>query len=266
MLQLPLPTPEIIERATAFREAGASPVAAKPSATVIVLRDAVQAVDALDSVDAAAAVDAVEVFMIRRLVAMSFAGGMHVFPGGVVDPADRIGRDADAALATAAIRETFEESGLLFATGTAHDVAALEADRLALIRHCATLDDVLSRHRLQPRLDLLRPWSRWITPDFEPRRYDTGFFVATAPPGQDARDVGGESDAAEWVTPAYALAAAARGEWLLMPPTEATLHELVGYRSAADVFEAALRRDVCPVHADIDLGVDPPVFVLRTTA
>jgi 8-oxo-dGTP pyrophosphatase MutT (NUDIX family) len=241
--ELPLPTPDLIERARAFQQSGQPTSPAKPSATVVLLRDGRTGL---------------EVFMIRRLAAMAFAGGMHVFPGGVVDPAD------ETPVVTA-IRETFEECGVLLATGDPTDPTLLEADRLALIEHRATLADVLSRHSLTADTGCLRRWSRWITPDFEPRRYDTHFFVAITPPGQDARDMGGESDAAEWVTPATALAAAQRQEWLLMPPTETTLRELLPYRSASEAFEAAAHRVVRPRLASIDLAADPPVFFFRTT-
>lgn len=247
-LSLPPPAPELVERARAFRDAGVAPAPAKASATVILLRDRAGA--------------GVEVFMIRRLVAMSFAGGMHVFPGGVVDPADAIRRSADEAVVVAAIRETFEETGLLLASGPAPDADALEADRLALVSHEVTFDDVLARHALAPRPDWLRAWSRWVTPEFEPRRYDTHFFVALQPRAHDARHVGGESDAATWVTPADALAASARGDWLLMPPTATTLRELLPYPRAAEVFEAAAQRVVGPLQVSIDLDADPPRFVV----
>jgi 8-oxo-dGTP pyrophosphatase MutT (NUDIX family) len=237
---LPLPTADLIERARTFRAAGGQPAVARPAATVVLLRD-----------DAAG----LEVFMLRRLVAMAFAGGMHVFPGGVVDATDE-------SPTLAAIRETFEESGVLLASGAPSDEEVLEQDRLALIEHRATLVDVLRRHHLVARPDLLRPWSRWITPVFEPRRYDTHFFVALAPEGQQARDVGGESDDATWVAPQVALASASRGEWLLMPPTEATLRELLRYRTAGEVFTAAENRTPYVLQADVDLDAEPPVFTI----
>jgi 8-oxo-dGTP pyrophosphatase MutT (NUDIX family) len=237
---LPLPTAELVERARAFRAAGAEPTRTKPSATVVLLRDTA---------------DALEVFMLRRLTAMAFAGGMHVFPGGVVDPSDQTP-------ALTAIRETFEESGVLLATGNVADKELLEQDRLALVDHRATLAEVLNRHHLVPRPDLLRPWSRWITPVFEPRRYDTHFFVALAPEGQQARDVGGESDDATWVAPQAALANAERGDWFLMPPTETTLRELLRYRSAEEAFAAAESREPYVLQADVDLDADPPVFTI----
>lgn len=248
--QVPLPAPELVERARAFRVAGVAPVPAKPSATVLLLRE-----------DPAG----VEVFMLRRRPTMAFAGGMYVFPGGVSDRSDGYCRGVDDPLVVTAIRETFEESGLLLASGTMADPVALEADRIALLEHRASLDDVLERHGLAARPDLLRPWSRWVTPEFEPRRYDTRFLVAVAPAGQDARDTGGESDAAQWVAPSVALAAAERGEWFLMPPTEVTLRELSSFRRVADVFEAAARRGVRPLEASIDLDADPPSFVFRSS-
>jgi hypothetical protein len=123
------------------------------------------------------------------------------------------------------------------------------------------MSEVLDRRRLVLRSDLLRPWAHWITPEFEPRRYDTRFFVALAPPGQTTRDVGGESDAAEWIAPAKALAVSARGEWLLMPPTERTLRELADFSTAAAAFAAAKGRDLRPWRTGIDLEADPPRFV-----
>lgn len=237
---LPLPTADLVERARAFRAAGGPPAAARPAATVVLLRDGT---------------GGLEVFMLRRLVAMAFAGGRHVFPGGVVDAADE-------SPTLTAIRETFEESGVLLAAGNVADQALLEQDRLGLIEHRTTLADVLSRHHLVARPDLLRPWSRWITPEFEPRRYDTHFFVALAPDGQRARDVGGESDDATWVAPRAALANAQRGDWSLMPPTETTLRELSRFRTTRELFAATENRAPYVLQADVDLDADPPVFTI----
>jgi 8-oxo-dGTP pyrophosphatase MutT (NUDIX family) len=238
-LPLPLPSADLVERARAFQTADATPSAPKPSATVVLLRDN-------DG--------PLEVFMLRRHAAMAFAGGMHVFPGGTVDPSDE-------SVEMTAIRETFEESGVLFAAGPRPDQVLLEQDRLALIEHHADLAAVLTRHRLVAQPELLRLWSRWITPEFEPRRYDTHFFVALAPAGQQARDVGGESDDAEWVTPEAALTKAERGEWFLMPPTETTLRELLAYRSCDELLASLENRRPYVVRASVDLDADPPVFI-----
>jgi 8-oxo-dGTP pyrophosphatase MutT (NUDIX family) len=265
LVPFPAPLPDLVERARAYRRAGTKPAPAAPSATVIMVRDS-------------AVPDGPEVFMLRRVLAMAFAGGMHVFPGGVVDTSD-YGPDADVeqALLKAAAREAFEETGVLLASpATGGSPAAdaglmpsgdvLEADRRAVLAREATFDDVLIRHGLVLGDDLLRPWSHWVTPEFEPRRYDTRFFMALLPPAQSARDVGGESDRIEWVRPLDALAAQERGELLLMPPTEVTLREIALFDTAADAFAAAEHRALTPLLATVDLDVDPPRFVLTESS
>ena len=146
---------------------------------------------------------------------MEFAGGMCVFPGGGVDPRDfdarrRLGRavarpsgptrlgidEAEArALVCAAVRETFEESGVLLAGDSADAVVAdttgddWEADRVALESRELSMTDFLDRRGLVLRTDLLGAWAGWLTPVFEPKRYRTWFFVAALPEGQRTRDV-----------------------------------------------------------------------------
>jgi len=195
-----------------------------------------------------------EVYMLRRQPSMAFAPGAQVFPGGSVDP-----RDADEevawagppaeewgeifaappsqarALVCAAVRETFEESGVLLAGESAGTVVAdttsadWEQDRLALLDRSLSLAELLTRRSLVLRSDLLRPWSRWITPVVEPRRFDARFFAAALPAGQRTRDVGGEASAVTWIEPAAALAAGRRGEIQLWPPTAVSLAELASY-------------------------------------
>lgn len=192
-----------------------------------------------------------EVYMLRRKATMAFAPGAYVFPGGSVDARDadeqvawtgpdaaEWGRIFDAppslarALVCAAVRETFEESGVLLAGESADSVVAdttsdeWEADRQALLNRSVSLAELLGRRGLVLRADLLRPWSRWITPVVEPRRYDTRFFAAALPAGQRTRDVGGEASEVAWVRPAEALQAGKRGEIRLFPPTAVTLSEL----------------------------------------
>ena len=189
--------------------------------------------------------------MLRRAASMAFAAGAYVFPGGSVNPRDVSGEiawtgpdaaewgqalgappDLARALVCAAVRETFEESGVLLAGPSPAQVVAdtrsedWEADRRALLDRSLSLADLLGRRRLVLRADLLRPWARWITPVIETRRYDTRFFAAALPPGQRTRDVGGEADQVAWVEPGEALRAARRGEIQLMPPTAMTLAEL----------------------------------------
>jgi 8-oxo-dGTP pyrophosphatase MutT (NUDIX family) len=192
-----------------------------------------------------------QVYMLRRTSSMAFAPGAYVFPGGSVDERDAHagvgwagpsaadwGRMLDAppelaqALVCAAVRETFEESGVLLAGPDAGTVVAdtsgedWESDRRGLLAGSVPLAGLLRRRGLVLRSDLLSPWSRWITPVTEPRRYDTRFFTAALPAGQRARHVGGEADATAWVEPGEALAAAGRGEISLLPPTAVTLAQL----------------------------------------
>jgi len=192
-----------------------------------------------------------EVYMLRRQASMAFAPGAYVFPGGSVDPRDAdeevawTGPDAAEwgrifaappslarALVCAAVRETFEESGVLLAGESPASVVAdttsedWEADRRGLLDRSVSLGELLTRRGLVLRADLLRPWSRWITPVVEPRRFDTRFFAAALPPGQRTRDVGGEASEVAWVRPGDALVAGRRGEIRLFPPTMVSLSEL----------------------------------------
>jgi 8-oxo-dGTP pyrophosphatase MutT (NUDIX family) len=219
---------------------------------------------------------ALEVYMLRRKPSMAFAPGAMVFPGGSVDPRDtdeqvawtgpdarEWGRIFDAppklarALVCAAVRETFEESGVLLAGPSADSVvddttsADWEADRQALLDRSVSLAELLSRRGLVLRADLLRPWSRWITPVIEPRRFDTRFFAAALPPGQRTRDVGGEASAVAWIEPEQALAAGRRRELALMPPTMVSLTEL----AACGALDTALTgpREVAPIIPEVQL-------------
>lgn len=224
-----------------------SGVPVRDAATVVLLRDSARGPEA---------------YLLRRVRGMAFAAGMTVFPGGGVDPRDAdtavgwVGPppaywaaafDADEplarALVCAAVRETFEESGVLLAGPSADAVCGTdgpewEADRAALEHRDVSLAELLARRGLVLRADLLRPWAHWITPPGEGRRYDTRFFVAALPAGQRTRDVTSEADVVEWVRPADALAQARRGERLLMPPTTVTLEEISDHASVPAVLAA----------------------------
>lgn len=229
---------ELSETARAILSGNRPPAVPRDSATVMLVRPAAAGL---------------EVYMLRRQASMAFAPGAYVFPGGSVDARDAdeevawTGPDAAEwgrvfaappalarALVCAAIRETFEESGVLLAGESPASVVAdttsdeWEADRRALIDRSVSLGELLSRRGLVLRSDLLRPWARWITPVVEPRRFDTRFFAAALPPGQRTRDVGGEASEVAWVRPADALAAGRRGEIRLFPPTMVSLGELAG--------------------------------------
>lgn len=245
-------------------EAGPGPVPVRDAATVVLLRDGAGGPEA---------------YLLRRVRGMAFAAGMTVFPGGAVDPRDAdtevgwVGPppaewtapfDADEplarALVCAAVRETFEESGVLLAGPSADEVcgtdgAEWEQDRAALERRDFSLAGLLARRGLVLRADLLRPWAHWITPPQEGarRRYDTRFFVAALPAGQATRDVTTEADLVEWVRPADALEQFRLRERPMMPPTVVTLEEVAAYGSVAEVLAAARSVSrVLPVVSEVD--------------
>lgn len=221
----------------------ATPAVPKDAATVALIRDT----------DAG-----IEVFLQRRVVGMAFAGGMTVFPGGGVDR-----RDADTsvawtgpepawwgrcfncdpsvatALVCAAVRETFEESGVLLAgpdaTSVVTDTRPYADARKALVDREVSLAQFLSEANLVLRADLLRPWAHWVTPAEEPRRYDTRFFVAILPEGQWADGVTTEASDTAWQRPDDAIGDWKAGRRGLMPPTWMTLAELAEFDSVAEV-------------------------------
>ncbi len=212
----------------------------------------------------------IEVFLLRRARSMAFAPGASAFPGGSVDPRDSEEEVAWAgpgpaawgsqlaappplarALVCAAIRETFEETGVLLAGPTDATLvtdtsdADWEADRQAVAGHSLSLAALLHRRGLVLRSDLLRPWARWITPEAEPRRYDTRFFAAALPPGQRTRHVGGEADQSAWWQPGAALQAARERQLTLFPPTAVCLADLAACGGVAAALLAA--PDLSPV-------------------
>jgi 8-oxo-dGTP pyrophosphatase MutT (NUDIX family) len=247
----------LVDSARAFLREGREPVPPRDAATVMLLRDTVAGV---------------EVYLLRRRATMAFAAGMYVFPGGGVDERDddtsvawagpdpstwavrlRCEEGLARALVCAAVRETFEESGVLLAGPEPASVVAdtsgddWEADRLALLDRSLSLTQLLARRGLVLRADLLGAWARWITPVFESRRYDTRFFVAVLPPGQRPRDVSTEAASVAWLRPADAVAAVDRGEMAMLPPTYQSCVELAALGGTAEVLAAAAERDVRPV-------------------
>jgi 8-oxo-dGTP pyrophosphatase MutT (NUDIX family) len=230
-----------------------------------------------------------EAYVLRRRASMAFAAGMHAFPGGAVDPRDtehpleswagpspgewgeRLGCDPAAArgFVCAAVRETFEESGVLLASTPGDGAAVVDASgpgweeaRQSLVDRRLALTDLLDGRGLVLRSDLLAAWAHWVTPRFEDRRYDTWFFLALLPAGQEPRDVSGEADRTAWNRPADAVAAARAGELAMLPPTWATLEELAGFASAEAAFAAAAGRDLPEVTPGwIDLGEEVRVVV-----
>ncbi len=237
-----------------------APVPVRQAATVVVLRDSP---------------DGLETWLLRRVPKMAFAAGMSVFPGGSVDPADErphrvsqpalteqhLRRAAEQfatseahvrTLATAAVRETFEEVGALLSTPP---VLVPDAVRAAVEAGESSLDAVLTD--LDTALDLtaVHPWARWITPEGEARRYDTYFFVAVLPAGSTAASVTSEASHADWVPIATALTEYDRGLRPMLPPTVHTLRSIAEHRDAASVVAAAARRVISAISPS--LGRDP---------
>ena len=233
-----------------------APAAPRDAATVMLLRPA-------------AAGGGAEVLMLRRVAAMKFAPGAYVFPGGSVDPADfgsavgwhgpdpaefgaRLGASAEMAraLVCAAVRETFEEAGVLLAGApdggplAAPSGPSWEADRAALTGGAVTLAELLARRGLVLRADLLVPWARWITPEGEPRRFDARFFAAAVPVGQRATGHAAESDHIAWLRPADAIESARAGQISMLPPTATVLHDFdeAGAGAGGDVVDEILAR------------------------
>jgi 8-oxo-dGTP pyrophosphatase MutT (NUDIX family) len=207
-------------------------IPAKPAATVMLLRDAGTGQDTEEGI---------EVFMLRRTTAAAFAGGMYVFPGGKVDAADGQG---DLGYVIAAIRECYEEAGVLLATNEAGEMV-IDGHPALEHRHAVHAGDVDLRalcehHQLRPAVDGLVWTSHWITPIGESsRRFDTRFFVAVAPLGQTSRHDDNETIASVWVSPADALSRQARGELTMMLPTIKNLEFLDAHRNASSVMESA---------------------------
>lgn len=224
----------------------------RPAATIILARDSEHGI---------------EVFMMKRTTEVTFAKGMHVFPGGGVDASDHskdmhdlcVGVDDQRASAElgleqgglaywiAAIRECFEEAGLLI--GYRHDQTQLQLDatdaqklsalRAELAQNNLSFAQLLAREQLRAATDQLIYYSHWITTPGRPRRYDTRFFIAPAPAEQIAMHDNSETVAHLWVRPTQALALFKQGEIDLMFPTIKTLESLVQFGRVEDLLRHA---------------------------
>jgi 8-oxo-dGTP pyrophosphatase MutT (NUDIX family) len=231
----------------------------RDAATVVLLRDTA---------------DGLETWLLTRHTRLAFAGGMSVFPGGRVDEADaalpvtggdlaafaaRAGCDETTAraLVGAAVREVFEETGVLLTVPTA-DLSGARGD---VEGGRVSFGDLLRANGLAVDADALRPWSRWVTPAGEVRRFDTRFFVAGLPAAAQAQDVTFESSEASWVLVAEAIEQAQRGERGMLPPTISTLAALVAYPTVAEVLAASAQRSLDAVRPEIRLGADGTVSV-----
>jgi len=209
-----------------------APVSARDAATVLLLREGASGL---------------EVFLVRRNTVVDFMAGAHVFPGGKVDAADsepglvaRLTGERERSTAPelyiAAIRETFEEAGVLLS-------CELRAGQLEDAREALARKDSFASilERLGVRLDasLLVPWTRWVTPAMSPKRFDARFFLAAAPTEQLARHDDYETTESIWIEPAKALEQARSGEMMIAPATYKCLAVLASYRAIEDAFASA---------------------------
>jgi 8-oxo-dGTP pyrophosphatase MutT (NUDIX family) len=209
-----------------------------------------------------------EVLMVRRNLRSDFVGGAYVFPGGAVDPHDGgaeaeaccLGRsDAQAsallgvpsgglAYWVAVVRETFEEAGLLLArrqagppllAGDRDEEARLASERVAVNAGTRRFLDVCRDERLLLTVGDIHYFAHWVTPRGAPRRYDTRFFVAAAPPGQLAAHDAGETIADVWITPRDALARHRAGEIEIIFPTIRNLQAIGRFDTSAELLDTA---------------------------
>jgi len=245
----------------------AQPIAtARPASTVMLLRDAASGL---------------EVFMAQRSRALDFARGALVFPGGAVDAADAdpawrslcrgaddIG-DEELARRVAALRETFEEIGVLCAEPRG-EANALDGQQLREWRaECMGREsandafrEVVARAELRLRVDALVPWSRWITPRDLPKRFDTWFYAIRAPAGQRPIHDGEELVASTWVTPQQGLADYAAGRCEMIIATWMNLERLCPSPDVAHALASAGRHAIVPIEPRIETRDDAAWLVI----
>jgi 8-oxo-dGTP pyrophosphatase MutT (NUDIX family) len=253
-----------------FAPADAPPPPIRDAATVLALRDTP---------------DGIEVFMVRRDSRMGFLGGAHVFPGGALDAKDTEPRLLDLAsgfeaagdlgriheesarargLLLAAVRELFEESGILLARTADGDWVDLDeqgprserlaAGRAALSARGGDFAALLAADDLRVDVSVLRFFAHWITPEREKKRFDTRFFLARAPERQSARHCDVESSEGEWITPARAFERYRAREIELVPPTIACLERLCDFTNVDDALAEFARASIPCILPKILIG------------
>lgn len=206
--------PELLERARAVVYGGEwTPPEPRPAATLMLLRDAEEGI---------------EVALLQRASSLGFARGMYVYPGGALDATDEALGDP---WLVAAIRETFEECGVLLADpNPERDVQQLRERDFA---------EALAELGAKPAVEALVPFAHWVTPEVESRRFDTRFYAAHLPSGQDLTTLTSEHQAIGWFRPEEALGLP------MLPPTAATLAEVGRFATVADAL--AVPREPVPI-------------------
>ncbi len=243
--------------------------APKPASTVLLVRDV------------AAGASGIEVLMVRRSAWIAFGASAWVFPGGKVaaadaDPAwddysDGSYDHYERSLRIAAAREVFEESGLLLATHGGEELSAeactaFDGERAAVEERPQRFIELVRGAGLRLTLDRLAPFAHWITPSFEPRRFDTHFFLVRAPSVQVAKHDGREAVDHVWISPAELLERRMRGEAKLMFPTRLNLEVLDRFANAADAEASARARSVVTVEPQVVERADGKVLVIPAEA
>ncbi|MBL9096452.1 MAG: NUDIX domain-containing protein [Alphaproteobacteria bacterium] len=242
----------------------ASPLA---SATILLLRDGAHGI---------------EVFMVKRHHQIDFASGALVFPGGKVDPHDRdpaLRNHTDGAeklddlhlsLRACAIREGFEESGIILARkpGTGDYIDAAASAKLAPWRPKLNasetgLVEFLSKENLRLACDTLVPFAHWVTPTFMPKRFDTYFYLAATPPGQLGRHDGSESVDSVWVNPIEAIG---DKRWTIIFPTKMNLLRLGKAKTVTEAIAAAKSTPIVTVEPKVMPKGDGQVLTIPEEA
>ena len=226
------------------------PVIPIPAATILMLRDHQQ--------------NGLEVFMVVRHHQIDFASGALVFPGGKVDPGDAEvsaqcdgaadADDATRALMVGAIREAFEECGILLAR-IPGEADLVSGERLASLQHYRdalnkgeiSLLEFLQKENLSLACDQLQPFAHWITPDMMPKRFDTHFYLARSPNDHIANHDGHESVDSIWISPDNALNGADKGKYNIIFPTRLNIEMLGESSSVKEALEMAKARTIVPV-------------------
>jgi 8-oxo-dGTP pyrophosphatase MutT (NUDIX family) len=246
----------------------AKPVEAVPAATILIVREGA---------------NGMEVFMVKRHHQIDFVAGALVFPGGKAakgdfDPALGDLCDGMAALSSdmhavvaAAIREAFEESGILFARGKG-EAQLVNATKLAGLSHYRQklekgelgIRDMLRTENLRLAGDQLVHFAHWVTPKMMPKRFDTHFFVAMAPEGHAGEHDGRESVDSAWIRPQDAIAD--RKRWNVIFPTKLNLMKLAQSPTPADAIAAAKKNPPLTVEPWVETGPDGQVLRIREDA
>ena len=239
-----------------------------PAATILLLRDG----------DAG-----LEVFMVKRHHQIDFVAGALVFPGGKLEKGDSdaaleplIDCPADwtaqmRALGAGAIREAFEESGILLARD-ARTGKLVSAERLEQLQHYrplldkreAVLAEVLETERLRLALDQLVHFAHWITPTNMPKRFDTHFFLAVSPVGHVGSHDGRESVDSIWITPGEAVSD--RKKWNVIFPTKLNLMKLDACKTVDTAIATARAAKVLPVTPWVENGPEGQILKIRDDA